>query len=160
MSIQNGCECLDRGGGAGRGVGLHGFEEPEDAASDVALERAEGFGAALAVGAVAGDVVACAGVDTGLRERDDVQGAVELAVAGAVEAVAALFARGGVQRRGAGIDGQLRVGLEALDVADFGEQAGGRNEAAAGDLQQRRPVLGDQRRELALERLDLAGELA
>ena len=53
------------------------------------------------LGAAAGDVVARAGVDAGLGERDHVQGAVELAVAGAVEPVAALLARGasGARRR-------------------------------------------------------------
>ena len=84
------------------------------------------FGAALALGAAAGDVVARAGVDAGLGERDHVQGGVELAVAGAVEPVAALLARGGVERRGAGVDGQLGVGAEALDLGRSRRAAGRR----------------------------------
>src|SRR4051794_7468898 len=101
------------GTGGGRpGRGVHGFEEAEAAAGEVALERAERFGAALAVGAVASDVVPRRSVDAGLRERDHVQGAVELAVAGAVEPVAALLARGGVQGCGTGVDRQVPVGAE------------------------------------------------
>jgi hypothetical protein len=54
-------------------------------------------------------------VDARLRDRDPVQGAVELAVAAAVEAVAAVFAGAGFERGDAGVAGELSVGVEALD---------------------------------------------
>ena len=47
------------------------------------------------------------GVDAGLGDGDDVDGVVELAVAGAVEPVALLFARGGIQRGDAGVEREL-----------------------------------------------------
>jgi hypothetical protein len=73
------------------------------AADEEAFEGAEGFLVGLAVGFAAGEVLARRSIDPRLGDGDDVDGVVELAVAGAVEAVALLFARGGVQRRDAGI---------------------------------------------------------
>ena len=43
------------------------------------------------------------------------QGAVELAVAAAVEPVAPVLAGAGFERRDAGVAGELRIGVEALD---------------------------------------------
>jgi hypothetical protein len=48
-------------------------------------------------------------VDAALCDGDPVQGAVELAVAAAVEAVALVFAGAGVEWCDAGVTGQLRV---------------------------------------------------
>ncbi len=91
-------------------AGVDAGEEPVDEAGEVALERAQALLRALAVGEVASEVLARGRVDAGLGERDHVQGAVELAVAGAVEPVALLASRGGVQRGDAGVAGQLGVG--------------------------------------------------
>ena len=71
-------------------------------------------------------------MDAALGDRDPVQGAVELAVAAAVEPVASLLARAGFERCDAGVAGKLRVGLEAFDRADLPEQLGGADGAAAG----------------------------
>jgi hypothetical protein len=54
-----------------------------------------------------------------------VQGAVELAVAAAVEAVALVFAAAGVEGCDAGVAGELRVGVEAVDRSDLAEQLRG-----------------------------------
>ena len=58
----------------------------------------------------------------GLGDGDAVEGAVELAVAAAVEAVALVFARAGVEWCNAGVAGELSVGGEAVDRADLAEQ--------------------------------------
>ena len=71
-------------------------------------------------------------MDARLRDRDPVQGAVELAVAAAVEPVASMFAGAGFEWCDAGVAGKLRVSLEALDRADLAEQLGGADGAAAG----------------------------
>ena len=59
-----------------------------------------------------------------LRDRDWVQGAVELAVAAAVEPVAPVLAGAGFERCDAGVAGKLRVCLEAFDRSDLAEQTG------------------------------------
>ena len=53
-------------------------------ACEVSLEAAHGLDAALAFGFLAGEVGACRRVDPAACDRDDVQGAVELAVAATV----------------------------------------------------------------------------
>lgn len=57
-------------------------------ACEVALEAAHRLDAALALGFLAREVGACCRVDATACDRDDVQRAVELAVAAAIEAVA------------------------------------------------------------------------
>jgi hypothetical protein len=58
----------------------------------LSFEAAEGFAAALALGLLALEVSLRWFVDAALGDGDAVQGAVELAVAAAVEAVALVFA--------------------------------------------------------------------
>jgi hypothetical protein len=55
-----------------------------------------------------------------------------LAVAAAVEAVAAVLAAACFERRDAGVAGKLGVGVEALDRSDLSEQLGGADSATAG----------------------------
>jgi hypothetical protein len=57
----------------------------------VALERADGFLAGLALAAAPSEVFAGGRVNADLGERENVQRGVELAVAGAVEPVALLI---------------------------------------------------------------------
>ena len=68
------------------------FEGGVDGAGELAFEAAEGFAAGLALGLFAFEVGLRGWVDAALGDRDPVQGAVELAVAAAVEAVALVFA--------------------------------------------------------------------
>ncbi len=63
------------------------FQRVEDDADEQSFEAAEGFAAALAFAAFALQVLACGCVVAGLRDRDPVEGGVELPVAAAVEAV-------------------------------------------------------------------------
>jgi hypothetical protein len=95
-------------------------------------------------------------VDARLRDRDAVQGAVELAVAAAVEPMAAGAARACFERCDATVTGELRVGLEAVDRADLAEQLRGGERTAAGKLQQGGGGLRGQGRQLALEFADRA----
>jgi hypothetical protein len=92
---------------------------------------ADGFVACFAFGLFAFEVGACGWVDAALGDGDAVQGAVELAVAAAVEAVALVFAGAGIEWCDAGVAGELRVGGEAVDWADLAEQLGCAQRSAA-----------------------------
>lgn len=59
--------------------------------------------------------------------------------------VALLTAGGRVERGHAGVEGELRFGAEALDVGDFGDEAGGVDGADAGHLKQRCGVAANER---------------
>jgi hypothetical protein len=78
-------------------------------ACEVALEAAHRLHAALALGFLALQVGAGLGVDPATGNRDDVQCAVELAVAAAVEAVTLVAAGGDGDRRDAGGPCEVRV---------------------------------------------------
>jgi hypothetical protein len=58
-----------------------------DGACELSFEAAECFAAALSFGVFAGEVGARRWVDACLGDRDSVEGAVELAVAAAIESV-------------------------------------------------------------------------
>src|SRR5206468_9310657 len=98
------------------------FQRVEDDAGELAFEAAECFAAALDLGLFAFEVGARGRVDSCLGDRYAVQGAVELAVAAAVEPMSAVFAGAGFEWGDAGVAGELRVGLEACDRADLAEQ--------------------------------------
>jgi hypothetical protein len=87
----------------GRGYGAEEF------AGDVSLEAAADLGVGLALGAAFGDVGVGARADQPAGQSDVVQGAVELAVAAAVEAVPAGSAAGGRDRADAGQRGESLV---------------------------------------------------
>ncbi len=99
-------------------------------------------------------------MDACLRDRDAVQGAVELAVAAAVEPVALVLAAACFEWCDAGVAGELGVGVEAFDRADLAEQLRGAERAAAGQGKQRRRGLLDPGLELAVEGEDRAGQRA
>ena len=61
------------------------FECVEDEARELAFEAADRFAVALAFGLLALEIGVSRGMDARLRDGDPVQGAVELAVAAAVE---------------------------------------------------------------------------
>src|SRR5688500_16891510 len=101
------------------------FEGVEDDAGELALQAADGFAAALAFGLFAFEVGAGGWVDARLGDRDAVQGAVELAVAAAIEPVAAVLAGAGFEWCDAGVTGELGICLEACDRTDLAQQLGG-----------------------------------
>jgi len=115
---------------------------------------------AVAIGFAAGDEGAGVGVPVGLGERDAVEGGVELAVAGAAEAVSGPV--GGPDREwgGAVVAGVGVVGSESVDAGGLAEDLGGGEGPAAADLQERRSEVFDEVGDLSLELVDVDGELA
>ena len=71
-----------------------GLEVAEDGPADVALEAASDLAVASTLAAAPSDVVAGGGVVTHACADDDVEGAVELAVSGSVQAMAMGIAGG------------------------------------------------------------------
>ena len=69
------------------------------------------------------EVGACGWVDAALGDRDSVQGAVELAVAAAVEAVALVFAGAGVEGCDAGVAGELRVAERKRSIGPISQSS-------------------------------------
>ena len=123
-------------------------------ADEVALEGPERLAVGLALGAFALEEGAGLRMDAGLGHGDPVEGAVELAVAAAVETVAVAGPRGRGQGRHSCVAGQLRVGREASRASDLRDQLGRGERAAAGQLEQLGRLLADPGLELALERPD------
>jgi hypothetical protein len=64
-----------------------------------------------------------------LADSDDVQHAVQRAVASGVEVVAGVPAAGSVQGRCAGVAGEVVLGREACDVPDVSKELGGEHGA-------------------------------
>jgi len=126
----------------------------------LAFQATDGFATALAFGLFAFEVGARGGMDARLRDRDSIEGRVELAVAAAVEAVALDAAGAGLEWCDATMSGELGVALEAADRADLGEQLGGGERTAAGQLEQCRRSLGGPLLELTVELADRARERA
>jgi hypothetical protein len=126
-------------------------------AGEVALEQAGGVAAALAFGDASGDVLASRRVVLAAVEDDRVEGAVELAVAAAAEAVAAGEAAGGGQWCDAGEPSEAGFGVDPVAVGPGDDQLCGHDRADTGLVEQ----LGDERadvaEDLALERLGLGG---
>jgi hypothetical protein len=99
-------------------------------------------------------------VDARLRDRDPVQGAVELAVAAAVESMPLMLAGACFEWCDAGVAGELGVAVEAVDRADLAEQLGGAEWAAAGQREQPRCALLGPCLQLTVEVEDAAGQAA
>jgi hypothetical protein len=114
-----------------------------DDVGQVSFEASSGFLGGLGLGELA-LVVGLPGAGVAdLADRDDVQRAVELAVVGAVEPVAAQIAAGGLDRRGAGGAGVVVAVGEAADVTGVAEDLGGQDRAEAVDLGEGRAAGGD-----------------
>lgn len=122
----------------------------------MALERLA-FGLALRL--TAGQVLLRGCVDAGLGDSDSVQGEVELAIALVVEAVALLLARGGVEGRDpasmASFASEAKRSTPATSAISLAAVSG----PAARQREQLRRLTADERRELALKRVRLAGQL-
>jgi hypothetical protein len=88
------------------------FEGGVDGPRELSLEAADRFASAFAFALFAFEVGARWRVHAALGDCDPVEGAVELAVAAAVEAVASVFPRACVQWCDAGVAGELGVGAK------------------------------------------------
>ena len=124
----------DRVGGSWRwgwngGRGL--VEHVPDAAREMAFEAADRFplGFAFAVSSI--EVCTGRGVCPGAGEGDDVDRAVELAVAAAVQPVAFGVPRAGGDRGGACVASEARVGRESLGAGGVADEDRGGDRAAA-----------------------------
>src|SRR4051794_11317428 len=133
-----------RAGGGGHG----GSEGAVELAGDVPLEAASDLAGGLALGGAPGDVGLGGGAAAHPDHGDGVDGAVERAVAAAVEPVAHGAAAAGLQRAGAGQRGERGVVAASTGVgeADDGLGGGDRADAAA---------LGEPGSEIVGDRLEL-----
>jgi hypothetical protein len=93
---------------------LGDVEQSPDPAGEVSLEAADRFLLGLPFGVSAVEVDAGGWVGAGSGERDDVERAVELAIAAAVQPVAFGVAGAGGDRGGAGVSREARVGRKPL----------------------------------------------
>src|SRR5262245_43505346 len=108
-------------GGFGPGV-----EAAVDEVCEVAFEGAAGFAWCFAFGDLAGEIGARGWVVAGLDDRDAVERSVELAVAAAVEAVAACGLAGAAGDRCGAAEAREGGGVaEAADVAGVRDQGSG-----------------------------------
>lgn len=133
--------------------GVLGFErclgqQTPEAACEVALEAAKRAFAGLALGLLAGQVLAGGGVALGAGDRDRVQRPVELAVSAAVQSVLCLLPGGAGDRGGAGLAAEAGVGAEALGAGGASDQQSGGQRAAPLLLKQLRSIGADLREQL------------
>ena len=114
----------------------------------MAFEAADGFELGLAFGVFASEIGAGLGIGLGSGERDDVDRAVELAVAASVQSVALGVPTAGRDGSGAGVPGEVSVGREPLSAGGVADDDRGGHGSA--------PGLGEH---LGSVRVSQAGEL-
>src|SRR5690606_29421280 len=115
------------------------------------LERAQGFGLGVAGGHATLQVGAGVIVAADLGDGDAVDGGVDLAVAGAGEAVSLPVAGPHRQRCGAVVGGVGVLGAETAHVRGLSDDLGGGEHTNSGQCQQGRGQLGDQGGDVAFE---------
>jgi len=106
-------------------------QETEHDAGQQSLEAAQRFASRLAFGLPALEVRAGAWVPAALDDGELVERGVELSISVAVEAVALLLARGGIERRDAGKARELRIGAKSTDPAGLADELSGDQSSAA-----------------------------
>ena len=109
------CQASLRGGDTG------------EAAGDVALEAADGFGFGLAFGAASLEIATSLGVVGEAGDHDAPEGAVRLTVTAAAESMPLLFAAGGIEWCGAAESGEGSLVVDPTGVLTGGDEqrAGG-----------------------------------
>src|SRR5215208_5683364 len=110
------------------------YEAPEDGIGDAPLEAAQRLLAGLALRYLLAVVGTASNLRPGLAHGDHVQGVVELAVAGQREPVTHHIAAGGLERRCAGVGGEVGLAREAPHVADRPDDPRGQYGTHAEDL--------------------------
>ena len=141
-------------------AGLGGVERPPYGARQVAFQAAQRLALGLALGAFAGEEGARRLMGAHLRDRDAVQGGVQLAVAATVQAVAIGAAARDRHGGDAGVHGEARLAGEAQGACGLANEAGGGETTAAGQGEQLGGELGGELRDLALQGVDLHREAA
>ena len=137
-----------------------GLDASVEASGECAFEGAADVAVGLAFGGASGLVGAGFWVAAHPGDGDGVQGAVEVAVAAAVESVTGALAAAGFERRDAGQGGECGFVADPSAVGPADQQLGGDDRSDAGFGEQRRPgrVLLDQVEQLGIELGDLGGE--
>jgi hypothetical protein len=148
---------LDHALGSGRGCLA---QEAEHDACQQSLEAAQRFESSLAFGLPALEVRAGAWVPTALDHGQLVQRAVELAISVAVQAVALLLARGGIERRDAGEPRELRVGAKAADPGGLADELSGDQSATALQIEELGRIVSNAKRNFPLELVSVEGQRA
>src|SRR5580765_8076870 len=133
-------------------------EAAVEVTGESALDAAACFPCGLAGGEESLVVAAGLLVVADALERDDVERPVELAVAAAVEAMAALFAARGLDGARAGECGEGSFASHSAAIAARDEQLRGADRSHAALLEQTRCELGDKLSERALYICDLSRE--
>jgi hypothetical protein len=128
-------------------------------ACELALEAAHGLDAALAFGFLASEISARLGVEASACNGDDVQCAVELAVAATVQAVTIVAPGRHRNGRHSGDAGKVCVCGEALGSGGLSDQDRRAKRTTARLGEQLRPMRADEVAELPLELLGFAGQL-
>ena len=128
-----------------------------EVAGEVALEEPDGVACCFAFGDAAGDVVAGRGVVLAAVQDDRVEGAVELAVAAAAEAVTCRETARGRERCHAGEAGEGGLGADAIAVRPSDDQLRGHNRSDTRFVEQLGHKRADVRDDLALELVGLVG---
>lgn len=101
------------------------------------LEASHGFAGSVPLGQLSSVVVAAAlSVVADLLQRDEVHGAVELAVARAGEPVAAVVPAGDLDRGDTGVAGEVAFGGEPVDAAGVSENSRGEDRTDPADVGQ------------------------
>src|SRR3954451_11995351 len=88
-----------------------------DGVAEPAFQRPSSLGRGLRLGEFPLVELPARALGADLADRDEVQGAVELTVAGSGEPVAAVFAAGGLDRCGAAVAGVVVAGREPVHPA-------------------------------------------
>ena len=112
----------------------HGAKPSFRAPHDDAPQAALGVTPALAFGRATGHVGAGVGIGAQAHQQDGVQGAVELAVAAAVEPVAGHLPGGGGDGVGAGQGGKGCLGAEPAGMRPADQHLGGAERSHARDF--------------------------
>jgi hypothetical protein len=131
-------------------------EATVEVAGEGALDAAARLSSGLACGEEPFVVATCLLVVADALEGDEVECAVELAVAATVEAVAALLPARGLDGARAGECGEGSFASHAAGVAARDEQLSGADWSQAAFLEQARCELGDELGERAFNLCDLA----
>ena len=129
-----------------------------DNIGQVTLEAARAVLPGLALGSFALKEGARRSVVARLREGHDVEGAVQPAIAAAIETVALGVAGRGRDGRHPAGHGEGRCRAKASWIAGLSQQASGGDGADAGDRSQRAVVFAEAYINAALKRSDLSGQ--
>jgi hypothetical protein len=122
------------------------------------LEAADCFAGALSLLTLSTDEESGALIYADLSDGNSVQGGVEFAVAMSIQTVARAIAGGGWERRDSNMHSKCRLISKARRSTGLSDQSGGRENAAAGKVEQFRGKQMHKALNLTLQEVDLGAE--